>query len=106
MKLRTEGYFGNEKFKPDNHYLLIIDKLDILSSMAIFMRGFFTLRVVTPLRPLIKMIKEVIKDLGPFTTILFTMSTFFATWNYTLWKMNLKKGLTDEKVSFEDCMKD
>lgn len=52
--------------------------------MLILFRGFFVLRVFTNLRPLIRMIKEVIKDLASFTFLLLVSLFFFSVLTFIM----------------------
>jgi len=44
------------------------------------------MRVFTPLRPLIRMIKEVIKELGSFTFLLFITLFFFSVITFIMYR--------------------
>jgi len=60
--------------------------INLISTSFILMRGFFVLRVFPSLRPLIRMIKEVIKELGSFTILLFVSLFFFSVITFVMFR--------------------
>lgn len=51
-------------------------QMNFVSCIFLLLRAFFLLKVFNPLRPYIRMVKEVIQNLVPFTVILL-MGCFF-----------------------------
>ena len=76
MYLSTEGEETSISFSNKLH------NINIFGSMLVLIRGFFLLKVLSPLRPLVRMVKEVIKTLGPFTALLFVVCFIFSALGY------------------------
>jgi len=92
MKLRDDGDIGKnvDYGKKD---LRFMHNLNLYSSFFIFFRAYFILRVIAPLRPYLRMIKEVIKDLPAFTILLLTINFLFSIIIFMIYEQRRKLGL-------------
>jgi len=110
LKLREEGVIG-EKAKFEKKDLIFMHNLNLYSSFFIFFRAYFILRVIAPLRPYLRMIKEVIKDLPAFTVLLLTINFLFSIIIFMIYEQRRKLGLpSGEKKnkfpSYPEVLKD
>ena len=102
--MRTIQRDGNLAFSTST--ITRMNGINLVSCMLIFIRTFFLFRVFSSLRPLIRMIKEVVSGLMPFTTIMFCSSVFFAVEVYLIFDMRVHMG-DDKKIhSFSSISKD
>lgn len=69
-------------------------KMNLYSSFFIFFRAYFILRVIAPLRPYLRMIKEVVKDLPAFTVLLLTINFLFSIIIFMIYDERKKLGLS------------
>jgi len=73
----------------------------MVSTGFILIRGFFVMRVFSSLRPLIRMIKEVVKELGSFTILLGISLFFFSVITFMMFRsVEQLKGKTTGKVKY------
>ena len=97
--IQVDETFGKSTVTYDKKKTGKLLTMNMIATSLILIRGFFILRVFTPLRPLIRMIKEVIKELGSFTILLFISLFFFSVLTFTLLRtVEEAKGKTKGKV--------
>jgi len=83
-----------------------MNAINLISCMLIFIRTFFLFRVLSSLRPLIRMIKEVLSGLMPFTTILSVSCLFFSVIVYLVFDRNVHQGKTKKVHAYSSIAKD
>jgi len=80
-----------------------MNTINLISCIFIFVRAFFLLRVFSSLRPLIRMIKEVLSGLAPFTAIMACSSVFFSVIVYLLFDKLHHLDPSKKVHSFYSC---
>jgi len=83
-----------------------MDGINLVSCMLIFIRAFFLFRVFSSLRPLVRMIKEVVSGLMPFTTIMTCSSVFFSVEVYLLFEEDNHLGLSKKVHTYSSIAGD
>jgi len=83
-----------------------MNAINTTSCILIFVRTFFLFRVFSSLRPLIRMIKEVMSGLAPFTTIMCCSSVFFSVQVYLIFDKLNDLEETKKKHEYSSCAMD
>jgi len=81
-----------------------MNAINTVSCIFIFVRTFFLFRVFSSLRPLIRMVKEVLSGLAPFTTILMCSGVFFSVQVYLIFDKANHLGLSKKKHTYSSCV--
>jgi len=83
-----------------------MNTIDTASCIFIFVRTFFLFRVFSSLRPLIRMIKEVLSGLAPFTTIMCVSGCFFSVQVYLIFDKINDLGESKKRHEYFTCAMD